>query len=40
MHNLVEPKFFSPKEVEKLWYNRHQSPVILLWEYFYNKGLS
>ena len=30
---------FTRKDIEYLWYEKHQSPVLLLYEYFANKGL-
>lgn len=43
MHQLyksdpVEPQF-ERKDVEKLWYEIHENPVLLLYEFFYNKGI-
>jgi len=29
---------FKREDVEKLWYEIHQTPVLLLYEFFYNKG--
>jgi hypothetical protein len=32
-----EPKL-NRKDVEDLWYKRHQSPVPLLYEFFFNRS--
>jgi len=43
MHNIYEHFVtgieFDKSDVEELWLDRHQNPVILLYEYFVNKGL-
>lgn len=33
-----EPQF-TKNDVEQLWYGRHENPVLLLFEHFYNKGI-
>lgn len=42
-HQLYESHHTEPKfnrtNVEKLWYVTHENPVLLLYEYFANKGL-
>jgi hypothetical protein len=43
MHQIYESQVYESQfkrdDVEKLWYGRYQNPVILLYEYFANKGL-
>lgn len=43
MHQIYESQVyesqFKREDVEKLWYDRYQNPVILLYEHFANKGL-
>jgi hypothetical protein len=42
-HQLYETdnnlKFFTREDVENLWYKDKENPVLLLYEYFHNKGL-
>lgn len=37
-YHKYEPKF-NRTHIEKLWYEKHQNPALLLYEYFANKGL-
>lgn len=37
-HHEREPAF-NREDVEYLWYIRHESPLLLLYEFFHNKGL-
>ena len=43
-HQLYESQSyetqFTRDDVEKLWYNNFENPILLLYEYFYNKGLN
>lgn len=43
MHQIYESQVyesqFKREHVEKLWYDRYQNPIILLYEHFANKGL-
>jgi hypothetical protein len=42
-HQLYKSLDYEPKfdrtDVEKLWYVKHENPVLLLYEFFFNKGL-
>lgn len=31
---------FNRQDVEKLWYEIHQNPILLIYEFFYNKGFN
>ena len=36
-YHKYEPKF-NRTHIEKLWYETHENPALLLYEYFANKG--
>lgn len=42
-HQMYETEesmtFFTREDVEKLWYQKYENPILLLYEYFHNKGL-